>query len=210
MTRARRALIHALVLVLFASCSNDGDSTNGSLVSAGSGNEASTTESETETDVGEAGCSGDHTAQVASFCEAQFPPAPGPGDPGGICNTDPDCESEFCYQNPNGAPFCSALCTSDADCAYGFECGDSGTGLGLICLRKGLPSCGYLADSPGECVTVLLDQLDAQCNAGCESLAVEWLSCIDSIAPICWTTEVDDACGIDLALLEDCCDCTIA
>ena len=207
MSRARRALSHALILVSFAGCSNDGDSTSTSFASAGSGNDVSSSES--ETGASEAGCSGDHTAQVASFCEAQFPPAPGPGEPGGICNTDPDCESEFCYQNPSGAPFCSAPCTSDVDCPYGFECSDSGSGLGLICLEKGLPSCGYLADSTSECVTVLLDQLDLQCDAGCESRAVDWLSCIDSIAPICWDSEVEDACGIELALLEDCCNCTI-
>lgn len=146
----------------------------------------------------EGGCSKDgFQDEVTAFCVAQFPPAPAPRTLGATCEADVDCDSGICDVYAERST-CAVSCAGEA-CPAGFRCDDSD---GELCLPVEVH---YAGGSKSECVTALLATLDGVCASECEPSKVRaWMDCLSGAAPMYDREQADDACGVELGLLQSC------
>lgn len=145
------------------------------------------------------------TERIAAFCQTQNPPTAEPRELGASCAGDDGCDTDGCHE-PYGQPaYCSIECPQGDECPQGYNCQDTGTS-GPWCYRS---VCVYIGSDLGDCVANLTDASNRACrHTDCNSQFDHWLDCLVEGERFCSSSEVDEACGVELGLLRSCCpDC---
>jgi hypothetical protein len=197
MNRQLAAVLAALLTL--AACDDEGGGGSGAASDDFNGSGAGGSDG---SGAGSSQCdSGDYQNDVVAFCEKQFPSEPAAGEFGASCVDDGQCDSELCVDSSFGS-HCSMPC-GDAECPIGYACEeDFETGFPL-CFEE---ICIYAGMDKADCVTNLLDELDAACESDCDVATTEaWIGCLGGAERLCGTDDASDACGAERGILEACC-----
>lgn len=197
------AMTAVLAATLAASACGPGGSSSSSNSTDGSGGIETSPDGGDGTGGSGGVCSSsDFESQVITFCKAQNPPSPNPGELGASCVDGSQCSSQYCLEPFGSAAYCSLLCPNGNECPIGYSCQDTGVD-GPACYQD---VCIYGGSDAAECTSNLLDELDTACHSECEASRVQaWIECLAAAGRLCGQEDAAEKCGIERGLVESCC-----